>query len=142
MHARAAYVNSSAYGVTKAGIEALTCDIAVEYGQLGIRANAVAPGGVRTPANLTTNTAESLEAMGRAHPLGRIGEANEIAGVVSFLLSEDAGFVTGHALVADGGLTARCWSFELDPDLAAWYGVETLAGEPTQGPRSGSPGAR
>jgi NAD(P)-dependent dehydrogenase (short-subunit alcohol dehydrogenase family) len=122
VHARAAYVNYSAYGVTKAGIEALTRYIAVEYARFNIRANAVAPGGVRTPANLVGRTSESLEAMDQAHPIGRIGEPEEIAGVVAFLLSKDSGFVTGQTIVADGGLTSRCWDFDPDPKLVALYG--------------------
>ncbi|HTW97540.1 MAG TPA: SDR family oxidoreductase [Acidimicrobiales bacterium] len=124
VHARAAYVNHSAYAISKAGIEALTRYVAVEYARFGIRANAVAPGGVRTPANLLVNSEESLAEMGRAHPMGRIGTADEIAGVVAFLFSADAGFVTGHTLVADGGLTARCWSFDPDPMLLAAYGLD------------------
>lgn len=127
--ARAAYVNHSAYGVTKAGIEALTRYIAVEYARFNIHANAIAPGGVRTPANLVGRSSESLEAMGQAHPIGRIGEPEEIAGVVAFLLSKDSGFVTGQTIVADGGLTARCWTFDPDPKLVALYGLGVASGD-------------
>jgi NAD(P)-dependent dehydrogenase (short-subunit alcohol dehydrogenase family) len=131
VHARAAYVNHSAYGVTKAGIEALTRYIAVEYARFDIRANAVAPAGVRTPANLVGRTAESLEEMGNAHPIGRIGEPEEIAGVVAFLFSKDAAFITGQTIVVDGGLTARCWTFDPDPSLTALYGFAApVAGGP------------
>jgi NAD(P)-dependent dehydrogenase (short-subunit alcohol dehydrogenase family) len=141
VHARAAYVNHSAYAVTKAGIEALTRYVAVEYARFGIRANAVAPGGVRTPANTALSSDEELAAMGRAHPIGRIGTPEEIAGVVAFLFSDDAGFVTGQTIVADGGLTARCWSFDPDPQLLTWYGLDAAprpgaaaaAGIPTVG---------
>lgn len=127
VHARAAYVNHSAYAVTKAGIEALTRYIAVEYARFNIRANAVAPAGVRTPANLVGQSAESLVEMGNAHPIGRIGEPEEIAGVVAFLFSEDAAFITGQTIVADGGLTARCWTFDPDPNLMALYGLAAPA---------------
>ena len=127
VHARAAYGDHSAYDVSKAGIEALTRYLAVEYGRLNIRANAVAPGGVATPGATTGKLASELAAIGRAHPLGRIAEPSEIAGVVSFLLSPDAAFVTGHTLVVDGGLTARCWDFELDPRLAAIYGLDATS---------------
>jgi NAD(P)-dependent dehydrogenase (short-subunit alcohol dehydrogenase family) len=123
VHARAAYCGHAAYDVSKAGVEALTRYVAVEYGQLNIRANAIAPGGVRTPGAAGTLGPAELAAIARAHPLGRIAEPAEIAGVVSFLLSPDASFITGHTLVVDGGLTARCWDFELDPKLAADYGL-------------------
>jgi NAD(P)-dependent dehydrogenase (short-subunit alcohol dehydrogenase family) len=123
VHARAAYSGHAAYDVAKAGVEALTRYVGVEYGRLGIRANAVAPGGVRTPGAAGGLSSAEIAAIGREHPLGRIAEPAEIAGAVSFLLSPDASFVTGHTLVVDGGLTARCWDFELDPKLAAHYGL-------------------
>jgi len=123
VHARAAYCGHAAYDVSKAGVEALTRYVAVEYGRLNIRANAIAPGGVRTPGAAGSLSAADISAIGRAHPLGRIAEPAEIAGVVSFLLSPDASFITGHTMVVDGGLTARCWDFELDPKLAADYGL-------------------
>jgi len=129
VHARAAYCGHAAYDVSKAGVEALTRYIAVEYGRVGIRANAVAPGGVRTPGAAGGLTPSELDAISRKHPLDRIAEPAEIAGVVSFLLSPDASFVTGHTLVADGGLSARCWDFELDPKLAAHYGLAEQSGE-------------
>jgi NAD(P)-dependent dehydrogenase (short-subunit alcohol dehydrogenase family) len=123
VHARAAYCGHAAYDVSKAGVEALTRYVAVEYGRLNIRANAVAPGGVRTPGAAGSLNPADIAAIGRAHPLGRIAEPAEIAGVVSFLLSPDASFMTGHTLVVDGGLSARCWDFELDPKLAVHYGL-------------------
>jgi NAD(P)-dependent dehydrogenase (short-subunit alcohol dehydrogenase family) len=123
VHARAAYSGNAAYDVSKAGVEALTRYVAVEYGPLNIRANAVAPGGVRTPGATAALDEDEIAAIGRVHPLRRIADPAEIAGVVAFLLSPDASFVTGHTLVADGGLTARCWDFELDPALAARYGL-------------------
>ena len=123
VHGRAAYVNHAAYDASKGAIDALTRYVAVEYGRINIRCNAVAPGGVRTPGATDSLTDDEIAAIGEAHPLGRIAESSEIASVVSFLLSQEASFVTGQVLAVDGGLTARCWSFELDPALAERYGL-------------------
>ena len=128
VHGRAAFGNAAAYDVSKAGVDALTRYVAVEYGPLGIRANAVAPGGVLTPAfdRLLAESGDPVRFAHEtavAHPLRRMAEAREIAAVVSFLLSDDASFVSGQSLAVDGGLTSRCVDFELDPDLAAAYGL-------------------
>jgi NAD(P)-dependent dehydrogenase (short-subunit alcohol dehydrogenase family) len=127
VHARAAYSNAAAYDASKAAVEALTRYVAVEYGSVGIRANAVAPGAVRTPMaqkllDAAEDPAQAEAEMARPHPLGRIAEPSEIAAVVTFLLSEDSSFVSGQSLAVDGGLTARCWNFDIDPSLRAHAG--------------------
>lgn len=126
VHGRAAYPSSAAYDASKGAVDALTRYVAVEYGAIGIRANAVAPGGVRTPMFerylAAADDREAAEqAASRDAPLRRVGEPSEIAAVVAFLLSDDAAFVSGQSIAVDGGLTARCCTFDLDPSLAALY---------------------
>lgn len=97
----------AAYCASKAGVLGLTRSAASTLGPEGIRVNAVCPGAIDTPmlAPLLEidGTRESLE---DRTPLGRIGKPAEIASVIRFLLSSDAAFVTGTAVVADGGMTA------------------------------------
>ncbi len=102
----------AAYCATKAGIMNLMKSIATDYGAKGIRANCVCPGYINTP--LGDKFFESLpdpEAARREadalHALGRMGEADEVARCVSFLASDEASFVTGSAMVVDGGLSCK-----------------------------------
>ena len=96
------------YSAAKAGLISLTQNVAVDFGDQGIRANAICPGTVRTPiwAERIAKAPDLLERIGRWYPLGRIAEPEEIAAVALFLASDDASFVTGAVIVADGGLTA------------------------------------
>lgn len=100
----------SAYNASKAGVILLTKTMAIDYGRHGIRANAICPGGIETPLLMDVMDAPGLEdykaTMLDAHQLGRFGQPEEMAAVAAFLASDDASFVTGHALVADGGMTA------------------------------------
>ncbi len=100
----------SAYNASKAGVILLTKTMAIDYGLHGIRANAICPGGIDTPLLRDLIDAPGMEVyrstMLAAHKLGRFGRADEIAAVASFLASDDASCVTGHAMVADGGMTA------------------------------------
>lgn len=99
-----------AYCATKAGVLALTRTLALEWAAKGIRINAVCPGPIQTPLlqaefDLATDpVAEEMLAIGSI-PAGRLGTPEEIARVVLFLASEDAQFVHGAAIVADGGKT-------------------------------------
>ena len=93
---------SCAYGASKAGILQMTKTAALEYAGRGIRVNAVAPSGTRTPMfeALTTSMSSSKS---KPYPIGRIAEPEEIAGAVLWLCSDAASFSVGSCLVLDGG---------------------------------------
>ena len=95
-----------AYGTSKAGVIALTQQQAVELGELGIRANAVCPGPVRTKLAMAVHTPEIIAAYHDAIPLNRYGTEDEIASVITFLCSPAASYVTGQTLAVDGGFEA------------------------------------
>jgi meso-butanediol dehydrogenase/(S,S)-butanediol dehydrogenase/diacetyl reductase len=101
-------VGLSAYNAAKHGVVGLTRNAALEFAPAGVRVNCICPGIIDTPlvANAFGATEEIRETMHRFHPLGRMGKPSEIARCVLFLASDDASFVTGHALVVDGGLSA------------------------------------
>jgi NAD(P)-dependent dehydrogenase (short-subunit alcohol dehydrogenase family) len=105
VHAFGARETFSPYEASKAGLVSLTRSIAVEYGSRGIRCNAVCPGLVITERNRARwlERPDDLASILRAYPMGRAGEPEEIASVVSFLVSEAASFVNGAAINVDGG---------------------------------------
>jgi len=98
----------AAYSASKHGVLGLTKSAALEEARNGIRVNAVCPGSVRTPMlrGFVGGDEETLEKMGRRAPMGRLGEPEEIAAAVVWLLSDEAAFVTGNALSPDGGVAA------------------------------------
>jgi NAD(P)-dependent dehydrogenase (short-subunit alcohol dehydrogenase family) len=100
----------SAYNASKGGVVLLTKNLAIDYGRRGIRANALCPGFIDTPMMRGVTDIEGMESFAahltKEHALGRCGQAPEMAAVAAFLLSSDASFVTGQAIVADGGYTA------------------------------------
>jgi 3-oxoacyl-[acyl-carrier protein] reductase len=94
------------YAASKAGIIGFTKSVAREVAQRGITANAVAPGYVET--ELTGRLPENVkEAIRTQVPMGRFGEAEEVAEVVTFLAGEGAGYVTGQTIAVDGGMTMQ-----------------------------------
>lgn len=95
-----------AYGTSKAGLAHLTLQQATELGEYGIRVNAVAPGPVRTKLAMAVHTPDIIAAYHDAVPLNRYGSEDEIAAAITFLLSDDASYVTGQVLAADGGFEA------------------------------------
>ncbi len=110
-----AYANEaciSAYAATKAALLALTRGMAVDFAADGVRVNAVCPGATRTglfEAALATveDRREAAGALERAIPLGRIAEPEQVARAILFLASPEADYITGAALVVDGGVLAR-----------------------------------
>ena len=104
------YFGNPSYSAAKAGIINLTQSVASEFGGDGIRCNAVLPGSVRTDGSSWTTRQEKdphiFEKLGRWYPVGRVGEPEDIAKVVSFLGSDEAGYISGVALPVDGGLLA------------------------------------
>jgi NAD(P)-dependent dehydrogenase (short-subunit alcohol dehydrogenase family) len=98
----------SAYNASKGGVVLLSKNVAMDYGRVGIRCNAICPGFIDTPMlNGLMGSLPDLKAdVVRETKMGRLGKPEEIAGAAYFLASDDASFVTGHALVVDGGYTA------------------------------------
>lgn len=115
VHGRATTGGITAYATTKAALEGWVRSAAMDLGP-GVRVNAVAPGAIDTAklregfARWGESTDERKEALRRRTALRRIGEPSEVAGAVSFLIGDDARFVTGTVLVVDGGATARLGS--------------------------------
>jgi NAD(P)-dependent dehydrogenase (short-subunit alcohol dehydrogenase family) len=112
IHGSRGFQGWGAYDTTKGAIEALTRNLAVEYGPYGIRANAVAPGTIRTPMHVEMLARgadpEAAEALLAAHPpLGRVGHQDEVGAVVAFLLSDEASYVSGQTIGVDGGWNAQ-----------------------------------
>jgi meso-butanediol dehydrogenase/(S,S)-butanediol dehydrogenase/diacetyl reductase len=104
-----AFPAQAAYNASKGGVVLLTKNMAIDYGDYGIRVNCLCPGLIDTPMTAILHM-EELKPMRdkfvRSHMLGRAGKPEEVASAALFLVSDDASFVTGHSLVVDGGFTA------------------------------------
>ncbi len=102
-----AHEHAVAYDAAKGAILAATRAMAVDLGPFGIRVNAVSPGPIYVANWDNFSTPQGREAQALQLPLRRIGNADDVAGVVAFLASEDASFITGQTVYIDGGLTAQ-----------------------------------
>ena len=112
IHAQMTIAGMFPYAAAKAGLVGMTRSLALDYGPKGIRVNAVCPGWTRTQLvqewfDLQPDPAAAEASVLAVHPLGRIGTPEEIANLVAFLASDEAGFVTGAMLLIDGGLSAQ-----------------------------------
>jgi NAD(P)-dependent dehydrogenase (short-subunit alcohol dehydrogenase family) len=95
----------AAYVASKFAVVGLTKSVALECAEAGVRINAVAPGGTETPNFLRVMNGDA-HAMDAIVPMGRIGQPEEVARAVAWLMSDAAGYVTGTVLSVDGGLSA------------------------------------
>jgi len=100
--------SNPAYPASKHGVVGITKSTALEFARKGIRVNCVCPGPTRTGMNeeLTATNPEMVKAMDQKVPMGRIGEPEEVAAAAIFLCSDEASYITGHALPVDGGIVA------------------------------------
>jgi meso-butanediol dehydrogenase/(S,S)-butanediol dehydrogenase/diacetyl reductase len=111
-------IGEEPYSAAKAGMINLTLNMAVKYGPSGVRVNVIAPGTIRTPiwAARVEQDPQVFDKLSKWYPLGRVGEAEDIAKAALFLASDDAAWITGTTLVVDGGLLAGF--FRLSQDLS------------------------
>lgn len=105
VHEDMVFPGFSTYCCSKGGMRMLMRNLAMELGPLGITVNNVAPGAISTPINKSLlENKQQLNALLNNIPLGRMGTPEDVAGVVAFLVSDDAAYVTGSTFVVDGGL--------------------------------------
>ncbi|BCW61123.1 glucose 1-dehydrogenase [Paenarthrobacter sp. MSM-2-10-13] len=105
IHGAVAAPGNAAYTAAKHGVVGMTKNAAAEYGAQGLRVNAIGPGYIDTPL-LAAAPKEVVSGLEAKHPLGRLGTAEEVANVTTFLLSDKASFMTGSYVLVDGGYTA------------------------------------
>jgi len=101
--------SQAAYNASKGGVVLLTRNMAIDYAPSGVRVNCLCPGYIETPMTEVLSLSgfeEIRDSFVAMHHLGRPGRPEEVASAALFLVSDDASFVTGHALVVDGGFTA------------------------------------
>ena len=106
MMAKITHNQANAYATSRAGMTHFARSAAVQYGSDNIRVNSVLPGWAVTPFTAEMFDDEWIEQHAKRVPLGRIADASDIAGAILFLASDEAKYVTGSELLADGGVTA------------------------------------
>lgn len=110
VHEELPFPNFAAYCASKGGLKMLTRDLAVELAPHGITINNVAPGAIETPINSKLlNDPGKLNALLQNIPLGRLGQPGDVSGLVAFLASDEASYITGSTFFVDGGLT---WNYQ------------------------------
>lgn len=96
----------AAYAAAKAGVIGMVQSLASDHAAAGVRVNALLPGGTVTPMG-GEGDLDLIEAIGKLHPIGRMGRADEIAQAAMFLLSDRSSFMTGSPMIVDGGMSVR-----------------------------------
>jgi meso-butanediol dehydrogenase / (S,S)-butanediol dehydrogenase / diacetyl reductase len=126
-----AFFANEPYSAAKAGMINLTRSVAVRYGRFGIRANAIAPGTIRTPLWQERIDKEPaiFDRLVKWYPLGRVGEPEDVANAAVFLASDDASWITGEVLRVDGGLLSG--SARMARELVADFSEEDDEGAVT-----------
>lgn len=124
IHARAGFPNWASYEMSKAGIQGLTRNLAVEYGPAGIRANTIDPGAIWTEWNQAMvarapDPTAAFATLSALATLGRVGQPAEIASVAAFLLSDEASFINGATIPVDGGASARAYPSDVAAEISA-----------------------
>lgn len=105
VHEELPFPHFASYCASKGGLKMLMRNLAIELAPKGITVNNVAPGAIATPINnRLLHTPELLQQLMQNIPLGRLGTPNDVAGLVAFLASDEAGYITGTTLFVDGGL--------------------------------------
>ena len=109
-------LGEAAYSAAKAGMVNLTQNMAISYGDRGVRVNCIAPGTIRTPiwAERVEKDPQVFDKLARWYPLGRVGEPEDVASAALFLASDEASWITGVVLPVDGGLTAGSYGMSRD----------------------------
>ena len=110
VHEELPFPHFTSYCASKGGVKMMMRNLAVELGPLGITINNVAPGAIATPINQELlNNPEQLKKVTQNIPLGRLGEPEDVAGLVAFLASDEAKYITGSTFYVDGGLL---WNYQ------------------------------
>ena len=110
VHEELPFPHFTSYCASKGGVKMITRNLAVELGSMGITINNVAPGAIATPINQDLlDNPEQLKKVTQNIPLGRMGEPEDIAGIVAFLASDEAKYITGSTFYVDGGLL---WNYQ------------------------------